>query len=99
MNAKDKNYWNDLYQYKFCKITEIPYNEVAKHKIRDDAYVYESSELNAQSPSFLCEHDEYVTNRILIRIFKCVNFIKNFIIASLACGIAYFVITFIQRNS
>lgn len=94
MNANNQDFWMDLYKYRLGKVSKITQTETSANKFRNDAYVVETEEQN-----YLCEYDEYVTQRILIRIFKCVNFIKNFIIFSLICGIAYFVITFIQRNS
>lgn len=94
MNAKDENFWMNLYKYQFGKVSKITQAETIANNLRDDAYI-----VRTETQNYICEYDEYVTQRILIRIFKCVNFIKNFIIASLACGIAYFVITFIQRNS
>lgn len=77
-NNPKKELIKELAINNFCSKKLIPLEEVPKYKNNPDKYVHINT--------YLCEMDEFVNTRILLGIFKCVNFIKNAILAGLICG-------------
>lgn len=84
----NKNIFDDLFAYDFCKITKI-----------DNPNIQPSNNSNICSfgtEKYLCELDEHVNTRILLGIFKKVNFIANVILAGLICGGVAIVISLLK---
>lgn len=78
----DKELLKELSLYNLTKETNLSREE--KEKVLSDkpeSYIKESD-----MHFYLCELDDLTNTRILFRIFKCVNFMKNVLIAGLVCG-------------
>ena len=84
----NKNIFDDLFTYDFCKSTKIDDTNV---QLPDNSSICSFGE-----EKYLCEWDEYVNTRILLRIFKCVNLIKNILIVGLICGVVGVILSFIK---
>ncbi len=73
----------ELSQYELTKETSLSKEEAnAADKDNHDIYIKEKD-----MHYYLCELDDLTQTRILFKIFKCVNFIKNVIIAGIALGV------------
>lgn len=68
----------DLAKYDFVPKTVMPVEDIAKLKKDDDVEILDNM--------YSCQMDDLTNTRILLGIFKCVNFIKNVLIAGLVCG-------------
>ena len=79
-NSK-KNLIQELAKYNLCRKEVITKEESNKYANEEDKYI----DL-AEMHYYLCELDDFTNTRILLGIFKCVNFIKNVILAGLICG-------------
>lgn len=86
-----KDLLKDLVQYNLCFKRTIDKTEVGKYSDNEDVYV------DYQYNNYLCTLDEWTNTRILLGIFKCVNTIKNIMIAGLACGIIGIILSFIAK--
>lgn len=72
----------DLIRYGFTKETNLSKTEKDEIlKTNPHANIKES-----EMHFYLCEMDDLVNTRILLGIFKCVNFMKNVLVAGLVCG-------------
>lgn len=78
----NKNLLDELFNYKLCKIKEVSELEAKKLKKDETNHICTSYDNNF----YLCEMDDLVNTRILLGIFKCVNFMKNVLVAGLVCG-------------
>lgn len=85
----NKDLLRELATYDFCPKELIEVKDVPRYKNEKDKYVL--------SNTYLCEMDNLVNTRILIGIFKCVNTIKNIMIAGLICGIVGVALSFIIK--
>ena len=74
----NKDLLRELATYDFCPKELIEVKDVSRYKNEKDKYVL--------SNTYLCEMDDLVNTRILLGIFKCVNFMKNVLVAGLICG-------------
>lgn len=75
-----KSLLKDLSKYNLCYKEVIDYNEANQYADEDDVYV------DIQGGYYLCSLDKFTDTRLLIGIFKCVNFMKNVLVAGLVCG-------------
>lgn len=75
----NKKIFDDLFVYDFCKSTKIDNADI---QLPNNSTICSFGE-----EKYLCEWDEYVNTRILLRIFKCVNLIKNILLIGLICGL------------
>lgn len=75
-----KSLLRDLSKYNLCYKEVIDYNEANQYADEDDVYV------DIQGGYYLCSLDKFTDTRLLIGIFKCVNFMKNVLVAGLVCG-------------
>lgn len=72
----------ELSQYELTKETSLSKEDAdAVDKDNPDVYVKEKD-----MHYYLCELDDLTQTRILFKIFKCVNFIKNVIIVGIVLG-------------
>lgn len=76
-----KDLLRELVQYGFCYKETIDSKEVDKYSEDDSVYV------EYKYNNKLCTLDKYTNTRILLGIFKCVNTIKNILIAGIVLGI------------
>ena len=88
-NMGDKNFMKELLKYSLCKTTKIDNSQLVDYQAKYGEQVHEKGE-----NSYLCEIDESTNARILFKIFKCVNTIKNLFIAALVCGIIGIILSF-----
>lgn len=73
----------ELSQYELTKETPLSKEESnAVDNANPDIYIKEKD-----MHYYLCELDELTQMKILFKIFKCVNFIKNVIIAGCVLGV------------
>lgn len=86
-----KSLLRDLSKYNLCYKEVIDYNEAKQYADEDDVYV------DIQGSYYLCSLDKFTDTRLLIGIFKCVNTIKNIMIAGLICGIIGVALSFIIK--
>ena len=78
----DKTFMKELLKYSLCKTTKIDNSQLVDYQAKYGEQVQEKGE-----SSYLCEIDESTNTRILFKIFKCVNAIKNIFIVGLICEI------------
>lgn len=71
-----------LFNYDLCKKTAIDKSKLDEYKDNPNYYVATAYD----GKSYLCKIDDDVNTMILFQIFKCVNFIKNVVLAGLVCG-------------
>jgi hypothetical protein len=70
-----KDLLRELAEYNLCAKEAISNQEAQNYIGDDDSYV------DYAGSNYLCKMDNLVNTRILFRIFKCVNFIKNVVLA------------------
>lgn len=85
----DKTFMRELLKYDLCKTTKIDNSQLVNYQAKYGEQVQEKGE-----SSYLCEIDESSNARILFKIFKCVNTIKNLFIAAIVCGIIGIILSF-----
>lgn len=74
----NKKLLNELANNGFCLRVKVPPQEIHKYK--------DNPEYVIDSDGYLYDFDDLVNTRILLGIFKCVNFMKNVLVAGLVCG-------------
>lgn len=75
-----KDLIRDLAQYNLCHKEAITREEAEEYMGNEDFYV------DFTGNYYLCTLDKPTNTRILLRIFKCINFIKNVVLAGLIGG-------------
>lgn len=78
----DKEFIKELFKYNLCKTAKIDNSKLVDYQVKYGDQIQETGD-----NSFFCEIDESTNTRILLKIFKCVNAIKNIFIVGLICEI------------
>lgn len=79
-----KDLLKELANNNFCEKTKLTPEQVAKLKGKPDIYI--------EKNMYLCKLDDTTNTRILLGIYKSINFIQNIIIASIICTIIAIII-------